>query len=220
MDSIVQLFSGPHADHALRLIASIILGGLIGLERELRDKPAGFRTIILISVGATLFTILSLEIGAPRADPTRIAAQIVSGVGFLGAGAILRDRASVIGLTTAATIWAVAAVGMATGFGHLRLAAAGTIAILSALWLLNIFERWIGMRYDIQDYTVETADRDTTFEDIRSLFASQGLRTRKYRCHEQGTKIVFYVVALGSHRNHQQMQLNLVRSERFHLVRS
>src|SRR5690554_2045638 len=107
-------------DLLIRLLLAAILGGLIGLEREISGKPAGLRTNILICVGAALLTELSLGIGLltperPNADPARIAAQIVSGIGFLGAGTIIQARGSVVGLTTAATLWVVAAIGMAVG---------------------------------------------------------------------------------------------------------
>lgn len=114
-----------------------VLGAGIGLERQLSGKPAGLRTNLLISLGAAVFTILSREMaGGGEASPTRIAAQVVSGVGFLGAGAIIQDRAGVHGLTTAATIWLVASIGMACGgrFYALALVAAG-IAILALVGL-------------------------------------------------------------------------------------
>src|SRR5690554_1125523 len=104
-------------DLLVRLLLAAILGGLVGLEREISGKPAGLRTNLLICVGAALLTELSLSIGLltaerPNADPARIAAQIVSGIGFLGAGTIIQARGSVVGLTTAATLWVVAAIGI------------------------------------------------------------------------------------------------------------
>lgn len=130
-----------------RLIAAAALGGMVGLERERSGKPAGFRTHLLICVGAALLTELSIEISrsatAPndfRADPGRIAAQIVSGVGFLGAGTILHSRGSVVGLTTAASMWVVAAIGMATGAGSYVLAMATTLLVVLALRLLGRLE--------------------------------------------------------------------------------
>src|SRR5206468_4649217 len=111
----------------LRLGVAALLGGAIGVERELRDREAGIRTHLLVSLGSALFTIISaygfhefLATGASvvRADPTRIAAQIVTGIGFLGAGAIIRQGLSVRGLTTAATLWVVAAIGLAAGAGY------------------------------------------------------------------------------------------------------
>src|SRR3954471_6652727 len=131
----------------LRLVIAAALGGAVGFERELRDREAGIRTHLLVSLGSALFTIISaygfhefLTAGGVivRADPSRIAAQIVTGIGFLGAGAIIRDGMSVRGLTTAATLWVVAAVGMACGAGYYWPAAAATVLTLAALWPLRI----------------------------------------------------------------------------------
>jgi putative Mg2+ transporter-C (MgtC) family protein len=124
------------------------LGGLVGLERELREREAGFRTHMLVSVGSALFTLVSAYgfheflVGGGnvvRADPTRIAAQIVTGIGFLGAGAIIRQGFSVRGLTTAATLWVVAAIGMASGAGYYSAAVITTALVLFSLWPLRIF---------------------------------------------------------------------------------
>ena len=101
---------------ALKLLLAALLGGCIGIEREMRDKPAGLRTNILICVGSTLFILVSIHLAERSGgDATRIAAQIISGIGFLGAGAVLHSHGFVLGLTTAATIWVVAGVGMALG---------------------------------------------------------------------------------------------------------
>jgi putative Mg2+ transporter-C (MgtC) family protein len=134
-------------DALLRLAVAGALGAVIGFERELRDREAGIRTHLLVSLGSALFTIVSaygfhafLESGASvvRADPTRVAAQIVTGIGFLGAGAIIREGLSVRGLTTAATLWVVAAIGMACGAGYYWPAAAATLLTLFALWPLRL----------------------------------------------------------------------------------
>jgi putative Mg2+ transporter-C (MgtC) family protein len=114
---------------------AVLIGGVIGAEREFRDKSAGFRTLIFICVGACLFTIGSIELGGPG-DPVRIAAQIVSGIGFLGAGAILRNGVKITGLTTAATIWLVAALGMAIGGGLYLLTGAAAV-VLVVLWIFR-----------------------------------------------------------------------------------
>jgi putative Mg2+ transporter-C (MgtC) family protein len=119
------------------------LGGAVGLERELREREAGFRTHLLVSVGSCLFTLVSAygfrEFGDSAVDPTRIAAQIVTGVGFLGAGAIIRQGLAVRGLTTAATLWVVAAIGMASGAGYFSAAVITTALVLFSLWPLRIF---------------------------------------------------------------------------------
>lgn len=117
-------------DFIVKIILALVLGGIMGLERQYNDKPAGYATNSIICVGATLFTILSLYMSELGGDPGRIAAQIVSGVGFLGAGAILREGNKVSGLTTAAAVWLVAAIGMAVGFGQYLLACAACAAIL------------------------------------------------------------------------------------------
>ncbi len=210
----------PEMEHIVWIVAAMVLGGVIGLERELRDKPAGFRTIILICVGACVFTILSQVIGGPDEESTRIAAQIVTGIGFLGAGAILRDRANVIGLTTAATIWAVAAIGMAAGFGRLSLAVLGTVVILVALFAFDVIEHWIGERRDIQEYHVGAANADDAFDHITAMFEDAGLSIRKRSCYEEDDALVVHVVAMGSKANHEHMQMRLVRSDEYTLRRS
>jgi putative Mg2+ transporter-C (MgtC) family protein len=131
----------------LRLSVACALGAAIGFEREIRDREAGIRTHLLVSLGSALFTIVSaygfhafLVSGdnIVRTDPTRIAAQIVTGIGFLGAGAIIREGLSIRGLTTAATLWVVAAIGMACGAGYYWPAAAATVLTILALWPLRI----------------------------------------------------------------------------------
>ena len=131
----------------LRLFLAAGLGAAVGLEREIRQKPAGLRTNILIAVGSALFSIVSLRITGGSSD--RIAAQIVTGVGFLGAGAIMRGRSNVHGLTTAATIWVNSAIGMAAGLGEAGLATAATALTLLVLCVLppieDFFERRAGI---------------------------------------------------------------------------
>lgn len=133
-------------DIVVRLVAAAVLGAIIGLEREIHDHPAGMRTHLLVALGSAGFTVLSIEaFAAPGADPARIAAQIVTGVGFLGAGAILKEGATIRGLTTAASLWTVAAVGMAAGAGAWVIAAVTTILVLVSLWPLRLVaERLVG----------------------------------------------------------------------------
>jgi putative Mg2+ transporter-C (MgtC) family protein len=128
-------------DLIVRLLLAAILGAAIGLERELHDHPAGMRTHLLVSLGAATFTVLSIfAFAAPGADPGRTAAQVVSGIGFLGAGAILKYGATVRGLTTAASLWAVAAVGMAAGSGAWMVALAASVIVIVSLWPLHLVE--------------------------------------------------------------------------------
>jgi len=133
------------ADLAARMLLAAVLGAVIGFEREIHEHPAGMRTHLLVSLGSAIFTELSIfgfqaSAGAPGAaatDGSRIAAQIVSGIGFLGAGAILKYGTSIRGLTPAASLWSMAAIGMAAGAGEWLIAAVGTLIILVSLWPLN-----------------------------------------------------------------------------------
>jgi putative Mg2+ transporter-C (MgtC) family protein len=129
-----QLTPWIELDMVLRIFMAAFVGSLVGYERERAEKPAGFRTHLLVCVGAALFTIVSIE-GFITGDPSRVAAGIVVGIGFLGAGAIIRGEGWVAGLTTAATIWVVAAIGMALGAGLYLIAAATTVVVLIALRL-------------------------------------------------------------------------------------
>src|SRR5437762_1494644 len=144
------------SEELLRVVVAAGLGGAVGLERELREREAGFRTHMLVSVGSALFTLVSAYgfheflVGGGnvvRADPARIAAQIVTGIGFLGAGAIIRQGLSVRGLTTAATLWVVAAIGMAAGAGYYSAAIITTAVAIFALWPLRILAFRIVRRY-------------------------------------------------------------------------
>jgi putative Mg2+ transporter-C (MgtC) family protein len=142
----------------LRLALAAALGGLIGVERELRERQAGLRTHLLVALGSALFTIVGaygfhefLNSGASVVDPTRIAAQIVTGIGFLGAGAIIRQGLSVRGLTTAATLWVVAAVGMAAGAGYYSVALITTGLVLIALYPLRIIAYRMLIRFRPED---------------------------------------------------------------------
>jgi putative Mg2+ transporter-C (MgtC) family protein len=126
----------------LRLMLAAGLGAAIGLEREFRQKPAGLRTNILIALGSALFTTVSVQFALVSGTPDRVAAQIVTGIGFLGAGAILRRGPSVHGMTTAATIWVNAAVGMAAGAGEYAMATIATVVTLVVLAVLPPIEAY------------------------------------------------------------------------------
>jgi putative Mg2+ transporter-C (MgtC) family protein len=144
------------AEILLRVVLAAGLGGAIGFERELREREAGLRTHMLVSVGAALFTLVSAYAWTDWRfstaeglvfDPTRIAAQVVTGIGFLGAGAIIRQGLSVRGLTTAATLWVVAAIGMATGAGYYAAAVITTVLVLVSLWPLRLLAHRVSERF-------------------------------------------------------------------------
>jgi putative Mg2+ transporter-C (MgtC) family protein len=130
----------------IRLAVSIAIGGLIGLERELEHKPAGLRTIILVCLGSTIFMLIGLELGLLGTELGRIIAGVVTGVGFLGAGAIIRARGEVYGLTTAATIWLASGLGLAIGAGYYIIAALSVISALIVLRILGIVENALSKR--------------------------------------------------------------------------
>ncbi len=136
MDDIFSLTVSEEIEIAVRLVLAAAFGAAVGYERRSADKPAGLRTLSLVAVGSALFTIIS-TFGFDNADQSRVAAQIVTGVGFLGAGTILRSGGNISGLTTAATIWATAAIGMAVGSGLYIASVAGTIIILIILYVFS-----------------------------------------------------------------------------------
>ncbi|NLF50962.1 MAG: MgtC/SapB family protein, partial [Leptolinea sp.] len=137
----------PEGQIFLRLIIASVLGALIGLDRERQNQPAGLRTHIILVTGAALAMTLSINLSmqyrtmATNGDPTRLAAQVLSGIGFLGAGAILRYGTNIKGLTTATSLWTMAVVGLAVGAGYLLVAIGTTVFLLSALTILNRIEK-------------------------------------------------------------------------------
>ena len=133
-------------DFVWRLLLSAALGAALGFEREYRRKPAGLRTNILIAIGSALFTILSVSLTTGTGDPSRVAGQIVTGIAFLGGGAILRNRDTVHGMTTAATIWVNAAIGVACGIGQYELATVSTALTLVVLVVLPPIETYFERR--------------------------------------------------------------------------
>src|SRR5688572_19351826 len=163
------------------LVLATVLGGVIGWEREASGKPAGLRTNILICVGAALLTELSIKFstisgpGAPLWDPARITAQIVSGIGFLGAGTIMQAKGNVTGLTTAATLWVVAAIGMTAGAGAFIEATGTTLLVLVILWPLGWVEDRIEAQRRGRMMRVVLADVHGKVQEIQALLEEAGL---------------------------------------------
>lgn len=188
-----------------KLLLATLLGGAIGLEREVAGKPAGLRTNILICVGAVLFTQLSIDIarigftpaGAPYGDTTRIAAQIVSGIGFLGAGAILHGGGSVVGLTTAATIWVVAAIGAAVGAGAYVDACGATVVIMLILVGLRPFEAKLAAKRRRVHATLRVKP-GVSFEAFEKAILAQGVHIFNRRTFEHDTDRTFELDLIGS----------------------
>ncbi len=210
--NVAQIVSTLRLDLLASLLVAVILGGAIGLERELRGKAAGLRTNILICVGAALFTQLSVDVGGVRGDPARIAAQIVTGVGFLGAGTILHGRGSVTGLTSAATIWLVAAIGMAVGAGHLYEGAGATLLVLIVLRVLAAFERVLQRRTMVSRLVVEVARDPKRLEAIERLVREAGVEIDEVHQQVRGDHAVVELVLRGPRRTQDEARLALLRS--------
>jgi len=188
----------------IKLLVAVVLGGAVGLEREMSGKPAGLRTTILICVGAALFTHLSITIGLisqtsagqPYGDVTRIAAQIVTGIGFLGAGAILHERGSVLGLTSAATIWAVAAVGMAVGSGAYAEAVGTTLMVCIVLAGLRPIERALVSVRRTVTATLRVAP-NSDFGSFEDVFRDAGVHVRSRRTYDHVGDRTFELTLVG-----------------------
>jgi len=167
---------------ALGLMCASLLGSLVGLEREIHGQPAGLRTHMILSVGAALAAILSISysqfISSPNlpSDPGRIVAQVVSGVGFLGAGAILRLGVTVKGLTTASSLWTTAIIGIACGSGYFALAAFSTIVVLLILTMISKLEKRFLPSFQTQTLKVTLEDRPGIVNDIKSLLVEKGVK--------------------------------------------
>src|SRR6266850_6182579 len=171
---------------ALKLLLAAVLGGVIGLERELRDKPAGLRTNILICLGSTLFMSISTRVAEVLGgDPTRIAAQIISGIGFLGAGAVLHSHGFVLGLTTAATIWVVAGVGMALGSGMYLVAVFATAMSLVTLYFLSFVEDKIQGRKSFS-YDLIVTDLNEAIASIDKVLKENSVSAASFNFKKKG----------------------------------
>lgn len=179
---------------ALRLLGAALVGALIGFERELRDQPAGFRTHILVALGSCVFTVISAygfgalagERGYVRVDPSRIAAQIVTGIGFLGAGVIFRQGLTVRGLTTAASLWVTAALGMAVGAGAYIVAGAGAAVALLTIAALRPVRRAVrGLRRE-QEELILAVQPETPLDQLMKELGAAGIRVDHLRVADEG----------------------------------
>lgn len=197
-------------DDLLKMTMAIVCGGLIGAEREFRDKAAGFRTIIFICAGAALFTIFSHKIAlAYDRDPTRIAANIVSGVGFLGAGVILREGGKVMGLTTAAIIWLSAALGIGIGAGQYGLALAGTACTLIVLVFFPYMERRIDAIRETKSYQVICKRSVERFRRLEGVIRECGLAIHDHKEMKKGENMICIWVAVGTREQHDVLMQRL-----------
>src|SRR5579863_8285730 len=195
-----EMASGIVMTSLARLVLAAILGGLIGLERELRHRPAGLRTNLFICFGAAMFTLLSSGLAAERSDYTRIAAQIIPGIGFIGAGSILHMRGLTTGLTTAATLFVVASVGMATGGGLYLTAIFATGVVLIALFSLGHLELTFNLKTLLITYEVTGPSVDEITLEVNRIL-------------EQRHRMMQNIVS-GSTSQHIRMQFDLAGCNR------
>lgn len=173
---------------ALKMATALLCGALLGVEREMGDKPAGLRTLILITIGATLFVIIgdliTLTTRGPDAitsvDPSRTAGQVVSGIGFLGGGAIIQARGAIHGLTTAATIWVAAGIGLCIGIGFPLLGIGLTLVVLAILIALYPVRVWLSLRGERQRLELVLPNDMLIFEQVKNVLGSHDLREENY----------------------------------------
>jgi putative Mg2+ transporter-C (MgtC) family protein len=180
-----------------RLLLALLFGAVIGFEREYRSKAAGFRTITLISIGSALFTITSFKLGYPG-NPDRIASNIITGIGFIGAGVVFKDGGFVSGLTTAATIWIAAAMGMALGNGE-YIVAGTTLGF--AIIILSLFEKvqdWIDTFHQEKTYKIDFyADYERPKTEVEKQIVELKLAFQVKRCVRTSDNITFYYSVSG-----------------------
>ena len=194
----------------LQLLLAVVLGGAVGLERELRGKPAGLRTNILICVGATLFTVLSYRIAEGRGDPGRVAAQILTGVGFIGAGTILHLRGSVTGLTSAATIWVVAAIGMALGAQAYVEAIGATVLVMVVLAGLSPLENLLARQAARGHIIIHCRPEATAVDELEALVRRTGLEVDRTQSRVENVDLVVEFDLRGPRRLHDQLLIAVV----------
>ena len=191
------------SETVLRLLLSMVLGGLIGLERELSRKPAGIRTNMFICFGSAFFTLLSNHYAPGTPDKMRIAAQIIPGIGFIGAGAILREKGSVTGLTTAATLFVVASIGMAVGGGEYLAAIFATLVIFIALHFLGIAEKRLNIKPMWMSYEVIGEDTEKMMSAVNEVLEDKHL--------------ILHTIQVNSGNGHQRMQFTVDAKYRDHV---
>ena len=190
----------------VRLLVAAVLGGLIGIERQLKNRPAGLRTNMFICIGSALFTILSdVLAGEHSGDHTRVAAQIIAGIGFIGAGSILHRKGELVsGLTTAATLFVVASIGMAVGGGLYVTATFATVIIIIALFLLGAAERRLNLRVMLFAYEVTGQDQEALVLEMNEVLETWHVLMQNMRVGRTKHHVRLQFELKGTHRQHQR----------------
>ena len=197
----------------IKILLSLLIGSMIGAEREFRNKSAGFRTIILITLGSTLFTILSYRIGAGTA-PERIASNIVVGIGFLGAGVIFKTENRVNGLTTASAIWIAAALGMGIGSGYYVISFMVAALVLFVLYGFVLMEKYFDDMHQSRNYKIVCRYRQETLNQYETLFKEYHLKFSRVKQSKKDNLISGSWNVRGSARNHENLISVLLKDER------
>lgn len=214
--NIIEIF---RLELMLQLGLATLLGGAIGLERELGGKPAGLRTNILICLGSVLYTHISIAMMGPdSSDPTRVAGQIVTGVGFIGAGTILHARGAIVGLTSAATIWVVAAIGVALGSGFYLEGVGTTVIVLVVLAGLGRVEKLVERQAMRRTITVHARQGPSVLEDLESLVRRAGLEVTGVASRQENVDLVIDFDIQGSKRLHDQVMITLLHHDHVRTV--
>jgi len=188
----------------LKLVVAVVCGGVVGWQRESRDRPAGLRTHVLVCLGATVYTLASASFTGENADPGRVASQVATGMGFLGAGTIIRHGNIVRGLTTAASLWAVAAIGLCIGIGGDAFWTAGfaTVLVLVTLTVLRGVERMVLSRTRVALLTIRMIEGHGRVDDVRRRLGKRGVTIESVEMSEVGPgetqEIQLRVVVPGS----------------------
>lgn len=203
-------------DHSIQnelvlIFISVFLGLCIGAEREYRNKSAGLRTFILVCFGSCLFTILSIKIGVN--DPDRLAANIITGIGFLGAGVIFKGDNKIDGITTATTIWATASLGMAIGAGYVYLSLLGTVLVLLILSSLTYFQNFIDQNHKIREYKIVVYQLKD-IEYCEDLFKKNNLRFTivKQSFSKENSSTSWFLT--GKNKNHELLIQQMMQDEK------
>jgi putative Mg2+ transporter-C (MgtC) family protein len=215
LNQLVDIFK---LELMLQLGLATLLGGAIGLERELGGKPAGLRTNILICLGSVLYTHLSIAMVGGATDPTRVAGQIVTGVGFIGAGTILHARGAVVGLTSAATIWVVAAIGVALGSGFYLEGVGTTVIVLAVLAGLGRIEKLVERQSMQSRVTIHARPGPTVLEDLEGLVRRAGLELSAVSSRQENVDLVIDFDIRGSKRLHDQVMITLLHHDHVRTV--
>ena len=205
-----NLHAALNLELLVQLLLAVLLGGAIGIERELKGKPAGLRTNVLICIAAVLFTMLSIRLSQGRGDPGRLAAQILTGVGFIGAGTILHTRGAVTGLTSAATIWVVTAIGIALGSGAYVEALGATVLVMLVLAGLGRFEDLLARQTTTSRLIIHARPQPNALQDLESVIRVTGLEVVESTTRIENVDLVVELTLRGIKRLHEEAMIAIV----------